>query len=78
MRTVCMLVLVGFGALAWGGAASARMQAGMYCWQPDAELPVSCDEDPPEDDGGELSSSRGRVSVWLALKTGAWSLKPSS
>ena len=58
MRTVCALMLVGLGALAWAGAASARMQARMYCWEPDAELPVSCDEDPPGDDGGELSGRR--------------------
>jgi hypothetical protein len=44
-----------------GASAYGRVQPQMFCWAPDVEFPVACDEE-EDDDGGELSSSMG----WIA------------
>jgi hypothetical protein len=41
-----------------GGAllpAQGRMQPPMFCWSPDVEFPVACEEEEDEDEGNKLA-----------------------
>jgi hypothetical protein len=52
MQATRTLALAGFAMLIWTGSPSARVQSQMYCWAPDAELPVLCEEEAGEDETG--------------------------
>jgi hypothetical protein len=50
MGAVRTLALAAFALLVLADLAAARVQAQMYCWAPDAELPVPCEEEAGEDE----------------------------
>jgi hypothetical protein len=60
MNLLFALTLTILGAICLASAAEASMQPQMYCWDPDLEFPVSCNEEGDEGDAradGCVSSS---------------------
>jgi hypothetical protein len=54
MRIFYWLALAGLALLGSASPGAARVHAQMYCWALDSELPISCEGEDEEDDGGEL------------------------
>lgn len=50
MKPVVAVTLVVFAAIALADASNASVQPTMYCWDPDSEFPVSCNEEGEEDE----------------------------
>ena len=53
MNSLLGLILIILGAICLAAAAEASVQPQMYCWDPDLEFPVSCNED-----GGDEGDAR--------------------
>lgn len=53
---------VAFAAVSGAGlTAQGRVQPQMFCWSPDVEFPVACEEEEDEDEGNNGSLLR----TWL-------------
>ena len=50
IRLAVALAAVGGAGL----AAQARVQPQMFCWSPDVEFPIACEEEEDEDEGNKL------------------------
>ena len=50
MRRVRALALAGLALLAWAASGAARIDGEMYCWAPDFEFPVACDQEDGEEE----------------------------
>jgi hypothetical protein len=53
MRIFYWLALAGLALLGSASPGAARVHAQMYCWALDSELPISCEGEDEEDDGGD-------------------------
>lgn len=62
-----VLALLLAAALARLEAAEARIQPQMFCWDPDFEFPVACDEDEEADDDDDEARQAVRRSL-LAIR----------
>jgi hypothetical protein len=59
MNSLFALTLIALGVIGLAAAAEASVQPQMYCWDPDLEFPVSCNEEGEED---ASRNSRAQVS----------------
>ena len=50
MNSLLGFILIILGAICLAPAAEASVQPQMYCWDPDLEFPVSCNEEGDEGD----------------------------
>jgi hypothetical protein len=53
MRILFALALAGLALLGSASPGAARVHAQMYCWALDSELPISCEGEDEDDDGGD-------------------------
>jgi len=61
MKAFAMFVVAVAVVVAAGPSAHGRPQPRMFCWSPDAEFPVACEEE-EEEDGFSISSAGADVS----------------
>jgi len=61
MRTFTVFAVAVAAVVAAGTSAHGRPQPRMFCWSPDAEFPVACEEE-EEEDGFTISSAGADVS----------------
>ena len=61
MKALTLFVAAMAALVLTGAAAHGRPQPRMFCWSPDAEFPVACEEE-EEEDGFTISSAGADVS----------------
>jgi hypothetical protein len=61
MRLILTLIYAGLLAAAAALPAAASVHAAMYCWVPDFEIAVACDEDDEGNDGDDTVRQPGRT-----------------
>lgn len=61
MRTFTVFAVAVAAVVVAGPSAHGRPQPPMFCWSPDAEFPVACEEE-EEEDGFTISSAGADVS----------------
>jgi hypothetical protein len=61
MKALTMFVVAVAAVVMAGVPAHGRTQPAMFCWSPDAEFPVACEEE-EEEDGYTIPSTGAGVS----------------
>jgi hypothetical protein len=50
MKALLILLIALLAAAILSGASHARVSSKLYCWVPDVEFPVGCNDDDDDDD----------------------------
>jgi hypothetical protein len=66
MKVSFLLVATVAAVVLAGPSAHGRPQPQMFCWTPDGEFPVACEEEEEEDDGYTRSPDGAHVAKLTA------------